>query len=113
MDKNLQKQIDFNKKLHKLLEETQRVKPFNYDSVFTKNNEYKKHNTLFQVRLKALSMEKIDAKIWWDVVYDIIQKDIGKICRRYEKNESCTSIRYFKWRSCMPSFEYEPFIFSP
>jgi hypothetical protein len=85
MDKNSQKQMDFNEKLHKLLEETQRVKPSNYDSVFTKNNEYKKHNILFQVKLKALSMEEIDTKIWWDVVYDIIQKDIGKICRSTRK----------------------------
>ncbi len=46
----------FNEKLQKLLEETQRVKPFNYDNVFTKNNVYKKHNTLLQVRFKALSM---------------------------------------------------------
>jgi hypothetical protein len=42
MDKNLQKQMAFNEKLQKLLEETMRVKPFNYDCVFIKNNEFKK-----------------------------------------------------------------------
>ncbi len=41
MDRNLQKQTTFNEKLNKLLEETQKKKPFNYDIVFT-NNEFKK-----------------------------------------------------------------------
>jgi hypothetical protein len=51
-------QMAFNEKLNKLLEKTWRVKPFNYDNVFTKNNEYEKQNTLLQVKLKALSMEE-------------------------------------------------------
>ncbi len=34
MDKNLKKQMAFNKKLNKLLEETQQKKPFNRDIVF-------------------------------------------------------------------------------
>jgi hypothetical protein len=42
MDKKLQKHMAFNENLQKLLEETWIVKPFNYDSVFTENNEYKK-----------------------------------------------------------------------
>jgi hypothetical protein len=46
MDKNLQKQIAFDEKLQKLLKEAKRVKPFNYDSVFTKNIEFDKQNTL-------------------------------------------------------------------
>ncbi len=66
---------------------SQIVKPFNYDSVFTENNELKKQNILFQVKLKALLMEEKDADMWWDVVQDIIQKDIGKVCTRYERNE--------------------------
>ncbi len=36
----------FNEKINKLLKETQKKKPFNYDIVFTENNEFKKHNTL-------------------------------------------------------------------
>ncbi len=40
--RNLQKQMAFNEKLNKLLEEIQKKKPFNYDIVFTKNNEFKK-----------------------------------------------------------------------
>ncbi len=42
MDINLQKQLVFNEKLNKLLEETQKTKPFNYDFVFIENNEFKK-----------------------------------------------------------------------
>jgi hypothetical protein len=37
----------FNEKLQKLLEEAWKVKPFNYDSVFIENNEFKKKNILF------------------------------------------------------------------
>jgi hypothetical protein len=36
-----------NEKLNKLLQETQKKIPFNYDIVFGKNNEIKKQNTLF------------------------------------------------------------------
>jgi hypothetical protein len=82
MDRNLQKQMAFNEKLHKLLEETKRVKPFNYDSVFIEENESKKHNTLLQVKLKALSMEEKNVDMWWDAVQDIVHKDIRKVCTR-------------------------------
>ncbi len=50
----------FNQKLNKLLEETQNIKPFNYDIVITKNSEFNKNNTLLQVKLKALLMEEKD-----------------------------------------------------
>ncbi len=79
MDINLQKQIAFIEKLSKLLEETNTKKPFNYDIVFGKNNELWKQNTLLQVKFKALSMEEKDVDLWWDVVQDIIQKDIVKV----------------------------------
>jgi hypothetical protein len=42
MDKNLQKHMAFNEKLNKLLEETQKKKPFNYDIIFGGNNELQK-----------------------------------------------------------------------
>ncbi len=45
MDRNLQKQMAFNEKLNKLLEETQKKKPFNYDIVFGEfgeNGEFNK-----------------------------------------------------------------------
>ncbi len=66
--KNLQKQMAFNENLNKLLEEIQKKKPFNYDIVFTKNNEFKKQNILLQVKFKALSMEEKDVDLWWDAV---------------------------------------------
>jgi hypothetical protein len=87
MDINLQKQMAFNEKLHELLEETRRVKPFNYESVFIENNEFKKQNTLLQVKLKALSMQEKNANLWWDAIHDIVHKNTGKVCKRYEKNE--------------------------
>jgi hypothetical protein len=58
----------FNEKLNKLLEDIQKKKPFNYDIVFGENNEFRKQNILLQVKLKALSMEKKDVDLWWDVV---------------------------------------------
>jgi hypothetical protein len=54
--------------LQKLLEETQKVKPFNYGIVFKENNEFNKHNTLLQVKFKVLSMEEKDVDLWWDVI---------------------------------------------
>jgi hypothetical protein len=73
----------FNEKLQKSLKETMRVKPFNCDSVFTKNSEFKKHNTLLQVKFKALSMEEKDEDMWWDAIYNIYSekywKDLKKV----------------------------------
>jgi hypothetical protein len=77
----------FNEKLNKLLEETQKKKPFNYDIVFGENSEFRKHNILLQVKFKAPSMEEKDAYLGWDVIQDIVQKDIMKVCKKYEKNE--------------------------
>ncbi len=42
VDKNSKKQMAFNEKLNKLLEEIQKKKLFNYDIVFIKNSEFKK-----------------------------------------------------------------------
>jgi len=42
MDKNLQKQMAFNEKLNRLMEETLKKKPFNYDTIFIENDEFKK-----------------------------------------------------------------------
>ncbi len=57
-----------NEKLNKLLEETQKKKPFNYDIVFGENSELQKQNTLLQVKFKALSMEEKDVDLWWDAI---------------------------------------------
>ncbi len=32
-------------------------------------------------------MEEKDTDLWWDAVQDIVQKDIRKVCTKYEKNE--------------------------
>jgi hypothetical protein len=47
MDTNMQKQMAFNEKLNKLLEEIQKKKPFNYDIAFGENIKLWKHNFLF------------------------------------------------------------------
>ncbi len=87
MDKNLQKQMVFNEKLNKFLEEILLKKLFNYDIVFGENSEFKKHNILLQVKFKALSMEEKDVDLWWDVIQYIVQKDICNVYRKYERKE--------------------------
>jgi hypothetical protein len=32
-------------------------------------------------------MEKKDIDLWWDTVQDIVQKDIRKVGKMYERNE--------------------------
>jgi hypothetical protein len=32
-------------------------------------------------------MEEKDVDFWWDVMQDIVQKEIGKFYRMYERNE--------------------------
>ncbi len=77
----------FNEKLNKLMEEIQKKKPCNYDIVFGENSELHNYNTLLQVKFKALSIDEKDANLWWDAVHEIIQKDIGQVCKKYERNE--------------------------
>ncbi len=43
---------------------------------------------------------------------DIIHKDIGNVCRRYEKNERLYMHKISYMEKVMPSFEYEPFVLS-
>ncbi len=64
MDKKLQKQMIFNKRLQKVLEEAQGIKSFNYDNVFKKNNELNKQHNLLQVKFKALTMKNKDVDLW-------------------------------------------------
>ncbi len=103
----------FNEKLNKLLQETRKVKPFNYDNVFTKNNEFKKYNTLLEVKFKSLLTEEKYVDMWWDVIQDIFQKDIGKVCKRYERNERLYMRMISQMEKVMSTFEYEPLILSP
>ncbi len=63
--------------------------------LFRENSEIKKQNTLLQVKFKALLMEEKDADLWWDVIQDIVQKDIGKVYKKYERNERLYIRRIF------------------
>jgi ABC-type phosphate transport system auxiliary subunit len=50
-------------------------------------NELKKQHNLLQVKLEALTMEEKDADLWWDAMQNIVEKDIGKVCKMYEIND--------------------------
>jgi hypothetical protein len=57
-------------------------------------------------------MEEIDVDLWWDVIQDIIQKDIRKVYKRMGGMKGCTNTKFLKWKEFMPSFEYEPLVIS-
>ncbi len=86
------------------MEELQVIKPFNYGNIFKENNEFKKKYCLLQVKFKALTIEEKDVDLWWDGVHDIIQKNIGKICRLYEKNEKLYMHKILQMEKVIPSF---------
>jgi hypothetical protein len=44
-------------------------------------------NSIISIIFKALTIEEKDADLWWDVVQDIVYKDIGKVYKKYERNE--------------------------
>jgi hypothetical protein len=46
-------------------------------------------------------------------VQDIVQKDIGKVYRKYERNERLYIHRISQMERVMPSIEYEPLVLSP
>ncbi len=52
-------------------------------------------------------MEEKDVDLWWDVVQDIVQKDIGKVCRMYEKNEKFYMHKISQMGKVIPLFLYE------
>jgi hypothetical protein len=76
----------------------------NYDRVFKENDEIHKQHSLFPVKFKELIMDKKDANLWWDVMQDIDQKDIGKVCKIYERNENFYKHRRFHMEKVVPSF---------
>jgi hypothetical protein len=55
-------------------------------------------------------MEEKDANIWWDVMHDILQKDIRKVCRMYEKNEKLYKHEISHMAKVIPLFQYEPLV---
>jgi len=54
-------------------------------------------------------MEKKDVDLWWDVIQHFVQKDIGKVYRKYERNERMYRLYMEK---TMPLFEYKPLVLS-
>ncbi len=65
---------------------------------------------MLQVKLKALSMEEKDIDLWWDVIQYIIQKDLEKVYRKYERNERLYKHMIFQMENVMPPFEYKPLV---
>jgi hypothetical protein len=57
-------------------------------------------------------MEEKNENLWWDAIQDIILKYIGKLYRKYEKNERLYKHRNFLMEKLMPSFEYEHLVMS-
>jgi hypothetical protein len=54
-------------------------------------------------------MEEKDANLSWDA----IQKDIGKVYKKYERNERLYRHKISQMERVMPSFEYEPLVMFP
>jgi len=102
----------FTEKLNNFLEGIQKKKPFNYDIVFGENSELWKQKLLLQVKFKALSMEEKDANLWWDAIQNIVKKNIGKVYKKYERNNRLYKYNIFKTKKVMPLFEYEPLVLS-
>ncbi len=57
-------------------------------------------------------MEENDVDLCWDVVQHIVQKNIRKVCRMYERNEQLYSHKISQMEKVIPSFQYEQ-IFTP
>jgi hypothetical protein len=49
-------------------------------------------------------MEEKDADLWWDAVQNIVQKDVTKIYRMYEKNEKLYMHKISQTKNVLPSF---------
>ncbi len=58
-------------------------------------------------------MEEKDFDLQWVVVQDLVQKDIGKVCEKYERNETLYIHMISYMEKAMPSFQYESSILSP
>ncbi len=99
--------------MQQVLKQAKGIKPFNYDNVFRENNELKKQHSLLKVKLKALTMEEKDADLWWDAVQDIVQKDIGKVYKMYERNEKLYMHKISQMEKVIPFFQYELLVLIP
>jgi len=68
---------------------------------------------ILHVKFKALSMEEKDVNLWWDAIQYIVQKDIGKVRKKYKWNERLYRHKISQTEKVMPSFEYKPLILFP
>ncbi len=68
---------------------------------------------MLQIKFKALTMEENDANLWWDAVHDIVEKDIGQVYKRYERNERLYMYRIFQMEKVIPSSQYELLVVIP
>jgi hypothetical protein len=55
-------------------------------------------------------MEEKYVDLWWDVVQNLVQKDIRKAYMKYERNERLYRHKISQMEKVMPSFEYEPLV---
>ncbi len=90
MDRNLQKQMTFNEKLQKFLKDAHIIKPFNNDNVFIENNEFKKLNTLFQVKFKALLMEEKNVDMCGMQCKILFRKILERSTKGMKEVKGCT-----------------------
>jgi hypothetical protein len=40
-------------------------------------------------------LEEKDVDLWWDVIFDVVQENIGKVYRKYERNERLYNHKMF------------------
>jgi hypothetical protein len=58
-------------------------------------------------------MEEKDANSWWDAVQNIIQKDIRKVYKMYERNEKLYMHKISQMEKVIPSLQYEHLVLIP
>jgi hypothetical protein len=58
-------------------------------------------------------MEEKDVDLWWVIMQDIVQKDIRKVCRMYDRNEKLYMHKISHMEKVIPLFKYEPMVLIP
>jgi hypothetical protein len=43
-------------------------------------------------------MQEKDADLWWDVILDIVQKDIGKVVGSMRGLKGCINTKFLRWK---------------
>jgi hypothetical protein len=55
-------------------------------------------------------MEEKDVDLWWVTMQDIVQKDIRKVCKMYDRNEKLYRQKISHMEKVIPVFKYEPLV---